>query len=82
MSNRVNHQDIVKRLLDAKVVDFKAIGHVVGELGPSLALADEPWEVFCGTMRGFIRVLIVNPRGGGNVENLGGLRGATGDLQT
>ena len=81
MSNRVNHQEIVKRLLDAKTVDFKAIGQVVGELGPALSLADEPWEVFCGTMRGFIRLLIVNPSGG-NVENLGGLRGATGDLQT
>ncbi len=29
MSNRVNHQEIVKRLLDAKTVDFKAIGQVV-----------------------------------------------------
>ena len=82
MSNRVNHQEIVKRLLDAKTVDFKAIGQVVGELGPSLSLTDEPWEVFCGTMRCFIRLLIVNPHAGGNVDPLGGLRGAAGDLQT
>jgi hypothetical protein len=62
MTNRVIHQDIVKRLLDSKTVDFKAIGNVVADLGPSLALADEPWEGFCGTMRTFIHLYILNPR--------------------
>jgi hypothetical protein len=80
MSNRVNHQEIVKKLLDAKVVDFTAIGKTFAEIGPSLALADEPWEGWCGTMRGFIRILVVNP-GLGGVENLNALRGATGELQ-
>jgi hypothetical protein len=61
MTHRVVHQDIVKRLLDSNTVDFKAIGNVVAELGPSLALADEPWEGFCGTMRTFIRLYILNP---------------------
>jgi hypothetical protein len=56
MANRVNHQDIVKRLLDSKAVDFAAIGKTVTDLGPSLALADEPWEGFCGTMRYFIHL--------------------------
>jgi hypothetical protein len=56
MATRVNHQDIVKRLLDAKAVDFGAIGKTVSEIGPSLSLADEPWEGFCGTMRYFIHV--------------------------
>ncbi len=37
-------QQIVKKLIDTKAVDFTAIGKVVGELGPSLALANEPWE--------------------------------------
>jgi hypothetical protein len=54
MTNRVNHQDLVKRLLDAKAVDFAAIGKTVTEMGPSLAMADEPWEGICGTMRTFI----------------------------
>ena len=54
MSNRVNHQEVVKKLLDSKAVDFNAIGKIVSEVGPSMALADEPWEGFCGTMRRFI----------------------------
>lgn len=79
MSSRVNHQKIVGRLLEAKAVDFEAIGSAVAELGPSLSMADEPWEVFCGTMRYFVRVLVVNPRAGG-VEDLATLRGAAGEL--
>jgi hypothetical protein len=82
VSNRINHQDIVKKALDSKAVDFAAIGKLIAELGPSVSLADEPWEGFCGTMRFFIRILIVNPNPGGTVENLGALRGATGELQS
>jgi hypothetical protein len=36
MANRVNHQEIVKRLIDAKAVDFAAIGKAFAEAGPSL----------------------------------------------
>jgi hypothetical protein len=53
MSQRINHQDIVKKALDAKAVDFAALGKLIAELGPSLSLADEPWDVVCGTMRTF-----------------------------
>ena len=82
MSTRLNHQDIVKRFLDSKAVDFAAIGKAVAEIGPSSSLADEPWEVFCGTMRRFIRVYIVTPTAGvTSVEDLGALRGATAELQ-
>jgi hypothetical protein len=81
VSNRINHQDIVKKALDSKAVDFAAIGKVVAELGPAMSLADEPWEGFCGTMRFFIRIFIVNPNPGGTVENLGAIRGATGEIQ-
>jgi hypothetical protein len=56
MANNVKHQDIVKRLLDSKAVDFAAIGRTVGELGPSLAMADEGVDGFCGTMRFFIHL--------------------------
>ena len=61
MTNRISHQEIVKRLLDSKTVDFAAIGKVVAEVGPTMALADEPWEGFCGTMRTFIHLFILNP---------------------
>ncbi len=83
MSSRVNHQEIVKKVLDAKAVDFAAIGKLVAELGPSVSLADEPWEGFCGTMRFFIRLFIINPLGRSvTVENLEALRGATGELRS
>jgi len=80
--NRINHQDVVRRLLDSKTVDFAAIGKVVADLGPTLSVADEPWEGFCGTMRYFIRFYIITPpRGGGpTVEDLGGLRNASSNI--
>jgi hypothetical protein len=81
MSNRVNHQELVKKLLDAKAVDFGAVGKVIAELGPSLSLADEPGDWFCGTMRNFFHCYrIYQPGAGINVENLGGLRAAAGEL--
>jgi hypothetical protein len=82
MSNRVSHQEIVRKLLDAKTVDFGAIGKVIAEVGPSLSLADEPWEGFCGTMRTFFHCYIINPpRDGVSVEDLSALRGATAELK-
>jgi hypothetical protein len=75
----VNHQEIVKKLLDSKAVDFAAIGKAVAEIGPSLAFADEPWEGFCGTMRRFVVLYRVsNP--GTPVEQLPGLNAAAAEL--
>jgi hypothetical protein len=82
MATRVNHQEIVKKLLDTKAVDFNAIGKAVSELGPSIALADEPWEGFCGTMRYFIRLYVIRQPGlGETVENLEGLSRSAGELR-
>ena len=79
--NRVNHQEVVRKLLDSKTVDFAAIGRAVTELGPTLSVADEPWEGFCGTMRYFIRFYIIShPGTGPTVEDLGGLRNAAGEI--
>jgi hypothetical protein len=75
-----NHQEVVKALLAKNAVDFKAIGAVVGELGPSVALLDDPWDYFCGTMRRFIRLhrldTNMNP-----VEQLGDLATIAGELK-
>jgi hypothetical protein len=82
MANRINHQDIVKRLLDAKTVDFAAIGSAVGQLGPTVSMADEPWEVFCGTMRRFVRVYHINFNNDlNNIEDLAKLSGVAGELR-
>jgi hypothetical protein len=78
MSLELNrHQQIVKKLIDSKAVDFGAIGKAVTELGPSLAMSDDPWENFCGTMRRFIVLYrlrdVANP-----VENLAELSKVAG----
>lgn len=58
-----NQKEITKRVLEAKIVDFDALGRTVAELGPQLALSDDPWENFCGTMRYFIRIFRLPPIG-------------------
>ena len=80
MSTRTNHQDIVKRLIETKALDFNAIGKVVAEVGPAMSLADEPWEGFCGTMRRFIRVYVLTGNVTSPVEELGALNAISGEL--
>jgi hypothetical protein len=83
MATRVNHQEIVRAVLDAKAVDFAALGKLVAQLGPAMALADDPWEDFCGTMRGFIRVYRLNPQIGqvSTVADLAQLREVSAELK-
>lgn len=76
---RVNHQDVVRKLLDKKAVDFAAIGNFVAEAGPAIAMADEPWEGFCGTMRYFVHVYKL-PNPGNPLENLAGLANAAKEI--
>jgi hypothetical protein len=56
MSNSEQHKQLVKKLLDTKAVDFNAIGKVIAEAGPSLSLAEEPGDFFCGTNRIFVHI--------------------------
>jgi hypothetical protein len=83
MATRVNHQEIVRAVLDAKAVDFAALGKLVAQLGPAMALADDPWEDFCGTMRWFIRVYRLNPQIGqvNAVADLAQLREVSAELK-
>lgn len=78
-SRYLTHQDVVRQLLASKAVDFNAIGKVVAEVGPALALADEPWEGFCGTMRRFLVLYrVYNP--GLPVEQLEGLGSVSAEV--
>jgi hypothetical protein len=80
MKNSEQHKQLVKKLLDAKAVDFAAIGKIVAEVGPSLSLADEPGDWFCGTNRIFFHVYrVFNP--GLPVEDLGELAAKAQELQ-
>jgi hypothetical protein len=56
-------KDVARAVLDAKVVNFEALGATVAKLGPQLALMDDPWENFCGTMKYFIRIFRLPPIG-------------------
>ena len=75
------HRQIVKKLLDSKAVDFAAIGKVIGEVGPSLALSEDfEGDGFCGTNRVFVRLFRIaatfTP-----VEDLQELGANAGELQ-
>jgi hypothetical protein len=82
MSTSDQHRQIVQRMLDSKAIDFTAIGKVIGEVGPSLAVADFDDGInFCGTMRFFIRVLRISTPGL-PVEDLGELGASAGELRS
>lgn len=77
-----NSKDVAKAVLDSKVVNYDALGKTVAKLGPQLALLDDPWENFCGTMRYFIRIFRMPPIGPRvpELENLEQLRDLTNQL--
>ena len=56
-------KSVSKFVLDSKVVDYEVLGKTIAELGPQLALLDDPWENFCGTMRYYIRIFRLPPFG-------------------
>ncbi len=41
----ISNQDIVKRFVEAKAVDFNAIGKLVTDLGPALSTSDIGYRV-------------------------------------
>jgi hypothetical protein len=43
-SKSLSHEDIAKRFVEAKVVDFNAMGSFIAQLGPELAVADAGWH--------------------------------------
>jgi hypothetical protein len=41
MPKSLSHEEIAQRLVDAKVIDYHAMGKFVAELGPALAVGDQ-----------------------------------------
>ncbi len=77
----ITHEEIVTNLMNSKAVDFGAIGKALAELGPRIALLDEPWEGFCGTMRRYVltyKIFGGVDEGTEELEELGGAAGALG----
>ncbi len=56
-------KSISKLVLESKVIDYEALGKTVAKLGPQLALMDDQWENFCGTMKYYIRIFRLPPFG-------------------
>ena len=44
MPKNLSHEEIAQRFIDAKVVDFAAMGRFITELGPVLAVSDAGWH--------------------------------------
>ena len=44
MPKDISHEEIAERFIQAKVVDFAAMGMFVAEFGPSLAVNDRGWH--------------------------------------
>jgi hypothetical protein len=75
-----NDQEIVKALIETKAVDFQAIGQAFAEHGARATLTLTGEDLFCATMRRFIRVHrladTVNV-----LEQLGELQQLRGEMQ-
>jgi hypothetical protein len=65
--------EIAKALIETKSVDFEKIGAVIAKHGAAAALAADGDEIWCGTMRIFVRVLRLRVTTG-SVEQLGELQ--------
>jgi hypothetical protein len=44
MPKDVSHEEIAQRFVDANVIDFKAAGNLIAELGPVWAVHDRGWH--------------------------------------
>ena len=44
MAREFSHDEIAERFIQAKVVDFAAMGRLITELGPTLAVNDRGWH--------------------------------------
>jgi hypothetical protein len=51
-----SEREIVTTLLDSAAVNFEAIGTALAKHGPSAVVALDGEEVFCGSMRRYVRV--------------------------
>jgi hypothetical protein len=44
MPKDLSHEEIARKFVEAKVVDFSAMGRLITELGPELAINDHGWH--------------------------------------
>jgi hypothetical protein len=73
-------REVVTQLLDTKAVNFEAIGAAFAKFGPTAALRLEGEDVFCGTMKRFVRVFRLRDELA-ELENIAQLRQLSGELR-
>lgn len=44
MPEKLSHEEIAQRFVEANVIDFSAAGKLIAELGPTLAVSDHGWH--------------------------------------
>ena len=76
-------REIVNTLLETNAVNFDAIGSALAKFGPRAAVSFEGEDIFCLTMKVFLRVFRPIPYRtsfpiGGEFEELGKLRESIG----
>lgn len=74
MPKDISHEEIAERFIQAKVVDFAAMGKFVAEFGPSLAVNDRGWH---GVNFGRFNILACMMPASDVARAVGSLRGAT-----
>jgi hypothetical protein len=75
-----NEQEIVKVLIETKAVDFQAIGNALAKHGASATLTFSGEDIFCGTMRRFVRVFRIRDQVAG-LEQLAELQRLSGEIK-
>ena len=66
-------REVVTALIDSKAVDFEALGSMVAKHGARATLQFDGEDIFCGTMRRFVRVFRLRDELAG-LEQLADLR--------
>jgi hypothetical protein len=73
-------RQIVTRLIESKGVNFEAIGAALAKFGPSALVNLNGEDVFCGTMRRFVRMYRLRDELA-DCENLAELRQVGSELR-
>jgi hypothetical protein len=70
-------RQVVTALIETKAINFEAIGQVIAKNGASATVQFDGDDVFCGTMRRFVRVFRLRDELAG-LEHLADLRNVVG----
>jgi hypothetical protein len=73
MAKSLSHEEIAQKFVEAKAVDFAAMGRFISEIGPTLAVSDQGWH---GVVVGRFNFLACMLTASDAARLVGNLRGA------